>query len=103
MLGVAYERSAHESFEKSEFIFGKGLDEKELVKHRKFIERLGQLAAPKDDLIVEALSSFSYLLPAAGIHLSHLFTSNQETHSVLKGSNPFYCLTCAFLIFLQYR
>lgn len=44
MLGVAYERSAHESFEKSEFIFGKGLDEKELVKHRKFIERLGKMA-----------------------------------------------------------
>ena len=41
---------------KVNFIFGKGLDEKELIKHRKFIERLGQLAAPKDDLIVEAFS-----------------------------------------------
>ena len=38
---------------KINFVFGKSLNAEELQKHRRFIERLGQMAAPKDDVTVD--------------------------------------------------
>ena len=56
---------------KVNFIFGKSLDEKELIKHRKFIEKLGQLAAPKDDVIVESFSVGDINCEAVTPELAH--------------------------------